>query len=88
MIISNTPPLSKFWSEKQKELYLKCLNDKKCTLAYYFTSKKGFPLHSPNTKGWKAKPLITQTVQPSKGDKIVPCSQYALHATFDVKPWI
>ncbi len=86
MIVSNTPPPSKYWSDKQLEMYDFYLKDKNSTLAYYMTTKDGFPLYSPNKKGWKAKAGLLQKAQPSK--EIVPCTSSALHATFDVEEWI
>jgi len=86
MIVSNTPPPSKYWSTDQKTWYDICLKDKNCTLAYYLTTKDGFPLYSPNKKGWRVRSGLVQEVHPSNG-QIIPCSANALHATFDVKSW-
>lgn len=89
MIVSKTPPPSKYWSADQKTWYDICLKDKNCTLAYYMTTKDGLPLHSPNKRGWKAQSGIVQKVEPSsRFNKIIPCSRYALHATLDVEPWV
>lgn len=88
MIVSNTPPPSKYWSDKQLDMYDCHLKDKNSTLAYYMTTKDGLPLHSPNKKGWKAKVGLLQKVEPNKYGEIQPCTSHALHATFDIKHWI
>jgi len=85
MIVSNIPPPSRFWTKKQYNEYNRYLTDKKAVLAYYLTDKNGYPLYSPNKKRWKARPNLFQQI---KTEKIIACSDKALHATMNIDPWM